>query len=149
MWGRSREIQAEKNGDARRRASKMQGRIYALTIWSTEKPESSAFMTANAHIVINTCPDSETARKLARVLVEENLAACVNIIDGVRSIYRWNGEIQDDGEVLLLIKSGVDQFSALRERLQQLHPYELPEIVAVPISDGLPEYLDWLMKPNT
>ncbi len=106
-------------------------------------------MTTNAHIVINTCPDTETARKLARALVEEKLAACVNIIDSVRSIYRWKGEIQDDGEVLLLIKSGIDQFPALCDRLQELHPYELPEIVAVPISMGLPGYLDWLINPDT
>lgn len=122
---------------------------HAVFIWITDKPESSVFMTANAHIVINTCPDSETAQSLARVLVEENLAACVNIIDGMRSIYRWNGVLQNDDEVLLLIKSGVEQFSALCERLKELHPYELPEIVAVPISTGLPEYLDWLIHPNT
>ena len=105
-------------------------------------------MPADAHIVINTCPDTETAQRIAASLVEENLAACVNIIDNVRSVYRWQGRLQNDGEVLLLIKSPVSRFSALQDWLQELHPYELPEIVAVPITDGLPGYLSWINNPD-
>lgn len=105
-------------------------------------------MSADAHIVLNTCPDTDTAQHIAGILVEENLAACVNIIGNVRSVYRWQNQIQNDSEVLLLIKSPVSRFSALRDRLQELHPYELPEIVSVPISDGLPEYLAWINNPD-
>ncbi|MDH5631524.1 MAG: divalent-cation tolerance protein CutA [Gammaproteobacteria bacterium] len=98
------------------------------------------------HIVLTTCPNRDTAQTLAKTLVEQNLAACVNIIDGVRSVYKWNGGIQDDAELLLLIKSPVEHFPVLRDRLLELHPYELPEIVTVPVTDGLAGYLDWILN---
>lgn len=105
-------------------------------------------MPADVHIVLNTCPDMDTAQHIAGSLVEEKLAACVNIIDGIHSVYQWKGKVHTDGEVLLLIKSPVARFSALQDRLRELHPYELPEIVAVPITDGLPEYLTWASEPG-
>jgi len=95
---------------------------------------------------LTTCPNRDTAQTLAKTLVEQNLAACVNIIDGVRSVYKWNGGIQDDAELLLLIKSPVEHFPVLRDRLLELHPYELPEIVTVPVTDGLAGYLDWILN---
>lgn len=95
---------------------------------------------------MTTCPNRDTAQTLAKTLVEQNLAACVNIIDGVRSVYKWNGGIQDDAELLLLIKSPVEHFPVLRDRLLELHPYELPEIVTVPVTDGLAGYLDWILN---
>ena len=99
-------------------------------------------------IVLTTCPDEACAERIARTLVEEGLAACVNILPPMRSIYRWKGKIEAASEQLLVIKSTVVRFPALRDRLRSLHPYELPEIIAVPIADGLPEYLAWLNNPD-
>lgn len=95
-------------------------------------------------IVLNTCPDAETARRIAGALVERRLAACVNIVAGIESVYQWQGKVASDNEYLLVIKSNHDCYAALEQTLQALHPYELPEIVAVPIEIGLPAYLDWI-----
>lgn len=103
-------------------------------------------------LVLCTCPDIVVAETLARRVVAEHLAACVNLVPQLRSIYRWQGEIHDDAEVLLLIKTTAARFDALRQRLLELHPYELPEIVAVNIDSGLPRYLDWIAqqtRPDT
>ena len=99
-------------------------------------------------IVLTACPDAACAERIARALVEEGLAACVNILPPMRSIYTWKGKIEDATEQLLVIKSATARFPALRDRLRSLHPYELPEIIAVPITDGLPEYLAWLNHPK-
>ena len=99
-------------------------------------------------IVLTTCPDEACAERIARTLVEEGLAACVNILPPMRSIYKWKGKIEDATEQLLVVKSTVAHFPAIRDRLRALHPYELPEIIAVPIVDGLPEYLAWLNHPE-
>ena len=99
-------------------------------------------------IVLTACPDAASAERIARVLVEEGLAACVNILPPMQSLYRWKGKIETASEQLLVIKSTVAQFPAIRDRVRSLHPYELPEIIAVPIADGLPEYLAWLNKPE-
>jgi len=99
-------------------------------------------------IVLTTCPDAWVAERIARVLVEEGLAACVNILAPMRSIYKWRGQIEDASEHLLVIKSARERFPEIRDRLRCLHPYELPEIIAVPIADGLPEYLAWLNHPE-
>lgn len=101
-------------------------------------------MTAKQQIVFNTCPDEETARHIAAALVEQELAACVNIIPGIESIYRWHDQIESGRECLLIIKSNVACYGELERSLKTLHPYELPEIVAVPIQTGLPAYLDWI-----
>jgi len=95
-------------------------------------------------LVYCTAPDPDTARELARTLVEERLAACVNVVPGLRSLYRWQGRVHEDAETLLLTKTTAVRYPALQERLRALHPYELPEIVAVPVSAGLPAYLDWV-----
>lgn len=95
-------------------------------------------------LCLSTCPDAETAARIARALVEERLAACVNRLPGVQSTYRWHGEIHDDAEVLLLIKTTRERLGALRERLAELHPYEVPELIAFEIAGGLPAYLEWL-----
>lgn len=97
-------------------------------------------------LCLSACPDAETAARIARTLVEERLAACVNRLPGVVSTYRWQGEIHEDVEVLLLIKTTRDRFATLRERLAELHPYEVPELVALDIAEGLPAYLDWLTR---
>lgn len=91
-----------------------------------------------------TCPDALTAERLASVLVDEGLAACVNIIPGILSIYRWQGAVTRDSEVLLLIKTVGARLPALKDRIKQLHPYAVPELIAQPVSEGLPDYLDWV-----
>ncbi|HJW47123.1 MAG TPA: divalent-cation tolerance protein CutA [Lysobacter sp.] len=91
-----------------------------------------------------TCPDADSAAAIARALVEERLAACVNQVPGVRSTYRWQGGIEQADEVLLLIKTTADRLDALTVRLRTLHPYELPELIAVEVRAGLPAYLEWV-----
>ena len=100
-------------------------------------------------IVLTSCPDEACAERIARALVEEGLAACVNILPPMRSVYKWKGKTENASEQLLVIKSATACFPAIRERLRALHPYELPEIISVPIVDGLPEYLAWLNKPES
>ncbi|RMD70190.1 MAG: divalent-cation tolerance protein CutA [Gammaproteobacteria bacterium] len=100
-------------------------------------------------LVFNTCPDEDTARRIARTLVEQRLAACVNILPGLSSIYAWKGDIEEGEECLLLIKTREEAYGALEKTLQSLHPYELPEIVAVPIAKGLPPYLQWIQESTS
>ena len=95
-------------------------------------------------VVLSTCASPEEAEKVARALVEKKLAACVNILPAVRSIYRWKGAIEDDQETLLLIKSSRALFGELRAEIQKLHSYEIPEAIAIPIVDGLERYLEWM-----
>ena len=101
-----------------------------------------------AQLCLSTCPDSDSAARIARALVEERLAACVSIVPGLRSIYRWQGTIEDAGEYLLLIKTTTGRLEALQARLPSLHPYELPELVAVEAVGGLPTYLDWVVRES-
>ena len=99
----------------------------------------------NPHgIVFCTCPDSEVAEGIATALVGGRLAACVNIIPGVRSVYRWQGKVERDEELLLVIKTHRNCYARLEAAIRERHPYELPEIVRVPIDTGLPDYLAWV-----
>ena len=95
-----------------------------------------------------TCPDAASAQQLAETLVGERLAACVNRLPGVLSTYRWQGEVNTDAEELLLIKTTAECFEALKVRLLELHPYELPELIALPVECGHATYLDWV-RTNT
>jgi periplasmic divalent cation tolerance protein len=95
-------------------------------------------------VALSTVGSAEEADRLARALVERRLAACVNVVPGVVSHYRWRGELQRDEERLLVIKTRAERIDALRDALRELHPYELPELVAFEISAGSPEYLKWL-----
>lgn len=95
-------------------------------------------------MVYVTCPDAGIAEDIAGKMVDERLAACVNIIPGLRSVYRWQGKIEIDSEVLLLIKTTAQRFEEVRERVVALHPDDVPEIVAVPVTMGLDAYLDWV-----
>lgn len=95
-------------------------------------------------LVLSTCPDAATAVRIGGALVERRLAACVNILPGLTSIYHWQGKIQRDDEVLLLAKTRADRYPALQQALLELHPYELPEVVAVSVKQGLSTYLTWL-----
>lgn len=94
-------------------------------------------------VALSTCPDA-SARSIAEQLVTERLAACVNRVGGVRSTYFWDGSLQDDAETLLIIKTTAARISALRDRLRTLHPYELPELVVLDVTDGNEGYLDWV-----
>lgn len=95
-------------------------------------------------LILSTCPDTDTAQRLARTLVEEHLAACASILPGLVSTYRWQGQVEQAAEVQLLAKTTADRREALMARLAELHPYELPEILAVETAAGLPAYLDWV-----
>ncbi len=95
-------------------------------------------------VVLVTAGSDEEAAKIARALVEERLAACVNIIPGVRSIYRWQGKVEDDREVLMVIKTDADALNDLEERVRAIHSYEVPEVIALRIDQGSGPYLDWL-----
>lgn len=101
-------------------------------------------MTDEYCIVLCTVPDPDAGERLAASLVEARVAACVNILPGLTSVFRWQGETQKDPEALLIIKTRRDRFEAICEVLRAQHPYELPEIIAVPLSDGLPAYLRWI-----
>jgi periplasmic divalent cation tolerance protein len=93
-----------------------------------------------------TCPDADSAARLAETLVAERLAACVNVMPGLRSVYRWRGAIEHSDEMLLLIKTTRPRLAALSARVLELHPYELPEVVAVEVAGGLSAYLDWVAE---
>ena len=95
-------------------------------------------------VALVTAGSDEEAAKIARALVEERLAACVNIIPGVRSIYRWQGKVEDDREVLMVIKTDADALNDLEERVRAIHSYEVPEVIALRIDQGSGPYLDWL-----
>jgi periplasmic divalent cation tolerance protein len=95
-------------------------------------------------LVLSTTESIDQARRIAEALVERKLAACVNIIPKVTSIYRWKGKVQESEEWLLLIKTTTDAFERLRAALKELHPYELPECIALAIDDGSEEYLKWI-----
>ena len=98
----------------------------------------------SAILVLTTVDSSELALKIASALVENREAACVSIVPGIRSIYRWEGKVCDDAELLLVIKSSADRFEAVRSRIRQLHTYQVPEIISVDIAAGDATYLRWL-----
>lgn len=100
-----------------------------------------------AIVVLVTAPDLETAREMARQLVERRLAACANLLSPVHSLFRWEGKIDDEQEVLLVIKSRRSLFeNQLLPAIQELHPYQVPEVLAVPVLLGNPAYLDWIAE---
>ncbi len=99
---------------------------------------------ADVCLVLMTAPDESCAVSIVRTVVTEQLAACGNLISGIRSIYRWKDEICDDPEVLVLFKTTQSGFPALKDRIVGLHPYECPEVIAVDISDGHGAYLSWI-----
>ncbi len=101
-------------------------------------------MQVSALICFCTCPDTDTAERIATALVDERLAACVNILPGVRSVYRWQGAVECADEVLLLVKTLPERFEQLKARLLALHPYELPEVLAVECDHAHPDYLLWV-----
>ncbi len=96
------------------------------------------------HLILCTCPDQKTADTIARLLISDKLAACVNILPGLTSVYEWQGEIETAQEHLLLIKSHSQRFAAIETAIKNSHPYQLPEIIAVTIERGSSDYLKWI-----
>ena len=99
---------------------------------------------SSVHVVISTIDSSEAAHELANQLVLERLVACVNILPAVSSVYRWKGEIHQDQECVLILKTSTDRVEALTERMIALHPYEVPEVLTFPVERGHQKYLDWV-----
>lgn len=106
-------------------------------------------MPENTLIVVTTTPDQATAEKLAKRLVAEKLAACVNISAEMTSLYRWKDRIEHDTERQLVIKTTRARYDALQNAIREQHPYELPEILALSVADGLPAYLEWIASCTT
>jgi len=103
----------------------------------------------NTLLVISNCPDEECANRIALAVIESRLAACVNILPRIQSVYRWQGKVESATEIPLLFKSTASAYPALEAKIRELHPYEVPEIVALPISQGLPAYLNWVAAETT
>ena len=103
-------------------------------------------MSEKVLLALSTFPDQETAREISNELITKKLAACANILPAVESIYRWKDQIESGNETLVLFKLSEDRQSAFQEKLRSLHPYEVPEIIFVPVSTGLPEYLRWVTE---
>ena len=97
-------------------------------------------------VVLSTCASMEEAQRIARAVVEKRLAACVNVIPGIRSVYRWKDAIEDEEEVLLLIKTSRGLLEELREEIERLHSYEVPEVIALSVVDGSERYLAWMNR---
>ncbi len=100
-------------------------------------------------LVYCTCPDEAAGKALATTLVQRGLAGCINVVPGLTSIYKWEGELKEGTEALLLIKTPAAQYPALEAAIRASHPYELPEIIAVSLDAGLPDYLAWLHSTTT
>ena len=103
----------------------------------------------SALLVLTNLPDRAAAERIGDLLIEKKLAACVNILAPCRSVYRWKGAVQHDEEHPLLVKTTTERYAELERAIRGAHPYELPEIIAVPIEHGLPEYLEWVSAETT
>lgn len=103
-------------------------------------------MSEKILLALSTFPDRETAREISNQLVSGSFAACANILPAIESIYRWKGEIETGNEALVFFKLSEDRQSTFQEKLRSLHPYELPEIIFIPVVNGLPEYLRWITE---
>lgn len=97
-------------------------------------------------VIFSTAPSEREAAKIARALVLKRLIACMNIVPKVRSLYRWKGRIWDEKEVMMVMKSKSSLLPGIKKELKRIHPYECPELVSMPIYDGLPDYLDWICE---
>jgi periplasmic divalent cation tolerance protein len=106
-------------------------------------------MSTGILIVLAAFPDAEVARKIVRELVDLKLAACGTIVPGAESVYRWKGKIETQGEALAILKTTAQTFPLLQAKLKERHPYEVPETIAFPVSDGLPNYLAWVRENVT
>jgi periplasmic divalent cation tolerance protein len=106
-------------------------------------------MAEDVLLVLSTFPDAATARRIGRELVEQRCAACANILPQLESIYWWEKKVESANETIVFLKTTADRYAALETTLKQLHPYEVPEIIALPVEQGLPEYLRWVVEQCT
>jgi periplasmic divalent cation tolerance protein len=111
----------------------------------SERPAAAA---PDLRVVLMTAPDAACAERIARALVGERLAACVNLVPGMRSIYRWEGAVQEEAEVLLVAKTRADRVVELEARVRALHPYDVPEVIALPVDAGSAAYLRWVREES-
>jgi periplasmic divalent cation tolerance protein len=102
-----------------------------------------------ARVVLVTAPSAEAGAAIGRALVDERLAACVNVVPGLTSIYRWQGQREEASECLLVIKTDAARYAALERRVLELHPYSVPEVLALPVETGAPAYVQWLTESVT
>ena len=100
----------------------------------------------DAVLVLTTLPTADAAAQIAKAVVGEKLAACANILPALRSIYRWQGQVQDESEVLVLLKTQRVHYARLKARILELHPYDVPEVLAIPVEQGHAAYLDWIAR---
>jgi periplasmic divalent cation tolerance protein len=100
----------------------------------------------DAMLVLTTLPNADAAAEMAKSIVEERLAACANLFPALRSIYKWQAKLEDQNEVLVLFKTRQEHFDRLRSRILELHPYEVPEVLAIPVEQAYQPYLDWLAR---
>jgi periplasmic divalent cation tolerance protein len=117
-------------------------------VFSETAARPSTMKNRGFQLVLTTCPDVAAAGRIARALVAERLAACVNILPVAESVYLWKGQVETAAEQLLVIKSEKRVYRAIEKRVLELHPYELPEVIAVPIAGGFAGYLAWLHNPD-
>lgn len=110
------------------------------------EPGTENFLMINKRLILSTVGSADEGRTIARALVEKQLAACVNIVGPMQSIYRWKDEVEDAQEFLLLMKTTAENVSRLRDELSRLHSYEIPECIVLEIESGLPAYLDWISE---
>ncbi|XP_028670953.1 protein CutA homolog isoform X2 [Erpetoichthys calabaricus] len=118
--------------------------VFRLVGLRTFSMASEAYVSGNHSAAFVTCPNEQVAKALARGLVEKKLAACVNIVPKITSVYEWKGKIQEDSETLMMIKTRTSKVSALAEYIRSNHPYEVAEVISLPIDQGNPPYLKWL-----
>jgi len=100
---------------------------------------------SNVHVLFSTVESKQEAEEIAARVVAEHLAACVNILPGVSSFYRWKGETHQSQEILLILKTSTDRLQELVDRVKELHPYEVPEVISIPVGDGYQPYLSWVL----
>lgn len=105
-------------------------------------------MTTDVHVILVTAPDLEVGERLGTALVEERLAACANLVPSVTSIYRWQGRLEKAQEVLVILKTTEERAAALRERVAELHPYDVPEVLHLPVLEGHEPYLAWVREES-
>jgi periplasmic divalent cation tolerance protein len=103
-------------------------------------------MSVNQLVILCTVPDRGSGERIARSLVQERLAGCVNLVPGVVSTFRWEGEVKEEQELLMIIKTAAGRFEAVREAIIKLHPYDIPEVIALPITEADPKYIAWLTE---
>lgn len=104
----------------------------------------STSVAGDVRAILLTAPDADTAERVGRMLVEERLAACANVVPGIASVFRWEGAVQREEEVLVIVKTTQERVERVRTRVVELHPYELPEVLVLPVLGGHDPYLDWV-----